>query len=56
MDKKQKTTGETKKLIEKQLNNRQFKEAMQSSFAVTPNDDEFEKFLKRLDEVEQKKR
>jgi len=56
VDKKQKTTGETKRLIEKQLKNREFKEAMQSSFAVAPNDDEFEKFLKRLEEAEQKKR
>lgn len=56
MDKKQKTTSETKKLIDNQLNNREFKAAVQSSFAVIPNNDEFEKILKRLEEAEQKKR
>ncbi|MET3649095.1 hypothetical protein [Phyllobacterium ifriqiyense] len=45
-----------KALLDKQMRDRSFKEAMRTCFSLVPNDDVFRKLLARLDEAEKKQR
>jgi hypothetical protein len=54
VDKKQKTASETKKLIDNQLNNREFKEAMQSAELPVRTDNAFSDLLDQLEHAEKK--
>jgi hypothetical protein len=56
VDKKQETADNTKKLIDDQLKNRTFKEAMQSAKFPVPTDKTFSKLLERLEHAEKKQR